>query len=292
MVNTLDNNYLKQSIYKPGLFAGKVAFITGGAGTICRTQAEALVLLGAKVAIIGRNVEKTQKVAKEIQILQKGAKVLGIGAVDVRNVESLSKAVEKTVNEFGKIDYVIAGAAGNFLSAFNQLSSNAFKSVVDIDLVGSYNTAKATFEQLKKNKGHIIFISATLHYSGLPLQVHASSAKAGVDSLARTLSVELGPLGIRSNVIAPGPIEGTEGLDRLLPNDLRETALKQIPLQRMGKTVEIADATVYLLSDASSYVTGNTLVVDGGQWQTSSINTSVPLYPDMLNSQNTSDPKL
>ena len=203
---TLDQTYLATSVWKPGIFAGKVVFVTGGAGSICRVQVEALVLLGANAAIIGRRQLVTEKVAQEIQQLRSGAKVVGL-ACDVRKVEELKSAVDQTVEEFGKIDFVIAGAAGNFISDFNHLSANAFKTVIDIDLIGSYNTAKATFQQLKKNKGHIVFISATLHYSGLPLQVHASAAKAGVDSLARTLAVELGPLGIRSNVIAPDQLK-------------------------------------------------------------------------------------
>ncbi|KAA8902212.1 hypothetical protein TRICI_005928 [Trichomonascus ciferrii] len=292
MPNTLTTSYLKDSIFKPGLFEGKVAFITGGAGTICRVQAEALVLLGANVAIVGRSPEKTEKAAKEIQELRSGSKVLGLGNVDVREVKNVQQAVEKTVKELGKIDFVIAGAAGNFLSDFNHLSSRAFKTVIDIDLIGSYNTAKATFEQLRQNKGHIIFITATLHYYGLPMQSHASAAKAGVDALARSLAIELGPSGVRSNLIAPGPIENTEGFERLLPPDTIERALKNIPLQRTGTTQDIADTTVFLFSNASSYITGETIVVDGGQWQTGSTMSIAGLYPEVIVAQNEDKPKI
>ena len=130
---------------------------------------------------------------------------------------------------------------------FNHLSSNAFKSIVDIDLLGSFNTVKATFDQLRKNKGAILFVSATLHYYGVPYQIGVGAAKAGVDALSNAFAVELGPLGIRSNCIAPGPIDGTEGLLRLSRASKDQTS-KKVPLQRLGTTQDIADGTVYLFS--------------------------------------------
>ncbi|RCK59530.1 Peroxisomal 2,4-dienoyl-CoA reductase SPS19 [Candida viswanathii] len=288
MPNTLDHNYLKKSVWKSDIFAGKVIFITGGAGTICRVQAEAMVLLGANAAIIGRNVEKTEEAAKEIASLRPGAKVIGIGAVDVRKIQTIKDAVDRTVAELGRIDYVIAGAAGNFLCDFNHLSANAFKSVIDIDLLGSFNTVKVTFDQLRKNKGAVLFVSATLHYTGVPMQSHVGAAKSGVDALSNALAVELGPLGIRFNCIAPGAIAGTEGMLRLAPPT--DTPLEtKIPLQRQGTTEDIADATVFLFSPASSYITGDVLVVDGAMWQTGGgiLN---DFYPDIIIHQN-ADPE-
>ena len=287
MPNTLTQSYVQESSWKPDLFKGKVVFITGGAGSICRVQAEAMVLLGANAAIIGRNVEKTESAAEEIASLRPGAKVIGIGGVDVRKIQTIKEAVDRTVAELGRIDYVVAGAAGNFLCDFNHLSSNAFKSVIDIDLLGSFNTVKVTFDELRKNKGSVIFVSATLHYTGVPMQAHVGAAKAGVDALSNALAVELGPLGIRFNCIAPGAISGTEGMLRLAPPS--DTPLeKKIPLQRQGTTEDIADATVFLFSPAASYVTGDVLVVDGAMWQTGGgiIN---DFYPDIIVHQN-SDP--
>ena len=113
-------------VWKPDLFKGKVVFVTGGAGSICRVQTEALVILGADAAIVGRNPAKTDAAAVEIAKLRPGAKVILCSNTDVRDVKLIAKAVEKTVNELGRIDFVIAGAAGNFLSDFNHLSSNAF----------------------------------------------------------------------------------------------------------------------------------------------------------------------
>ena len=244
---------------------------------------------------MGRNVEKTESMAKDIATARTGAKVLGIGAIDVRNVESLQKAVEQCVQELGGIDYVMyitpqqnhqslpftenplsAGAAGNFLAPINQLSPNAFKSVIDIDVLGSYNTLKATLPHLIKSAaehqndgktasphgtgGRIIFISATIHYTTVPLQTHVSVAKAGVDALSHSTAIEFGPRGITSNVIAPGPISGTEGMERLARQEGSEQVKKRVPLGRYGTVKEIADATVYLFSDSGNFVSGQTLV--------------------------------
>lgn len=278
---------------------GKVLFCTGGAGSICSAQTRALVHLGASAAIIGRNQEKTERMAADIATARPGARVIAIANVDVRDPKALVAAAEKTVAELGAIDFVIAGAAGNFLSPMSQLSANAFKSVMDIDVLGSYNTVKATMPYLlesakKSNKvaatapspgGRIIFVSATIHYTGLPLQTHVSAAKAAVDSLSNAVAIEYGPLGVASNVIAPGPIGGTEGMERLAKSDPESLArsVKKVPLGRLGLVKDIADATVYLFSDAGNFVNGSTLVVDGASWR---VNAGGPgsswEYPDFL----------
>jgi len=268
-------------VWRDGIFENKVVFCTGGAGTICSAQVRALVHLGANACIIGRNVEKTERMAKDIATARQGAKVIGIGAVDVRSPESLQDAADRCAKELGGIDFVIAGAAGNFLAPMNQISANAFKSVMDIDVLGSYNTVKATMpyllESAKKFKvdgktpsqkgtgGRIIFVSATMHYTGSPLQTHVSAAKAAVDALAHGVCIEQGPFGVTSNVISPGPIAGTEGMERLSANQ-DPSAGRHIPSGRWGYVKEIADATVYLFSDTGNYVNGEILVVDGGAW--------------------------
>ncbi|KAI9676187.1 MAG: hypothetical protein M1817_000932 [Caeruleum heppii] len=291
------NEYLSE-VWKDDIFANKVVFCTGGAGTICSAQVRALVHLGADACIIGRNVEKTERMAGDIATARKGAKVLGIGAVDVRSVESLQAAVERCVNDLGGIDFVIAGAAGNFLAPITQLSTNAFKSVMDIDVLGSYNTVKATLPHLIRSAakhrtdgktpppngtgGRIIFVSATFHYTGASLQTHVSVAKAGVDALAWSVAIEMGPRGLTSNVIAPGPIAGTEGMERLAVADNIASMGKGIPSGRWGTVKEIADATVYLFSDAGNYVNGEALVVDGAAWRTHSEPGRNFQYPDYL----------
>ncbi|KAH3672817.1 hypothetical protein WICMUC_004039 [Wickerhamomyces mucosus] len=287
---TLDQSYYQRTSFKKDLFKGKVAFVTGGAGSICRVQVEALVLLGANVAIIGRDQQKTESVAQEIQSLRSNSKVIGIGNTDVRDIHSLIKAVNYTVKQLGRIDFVIAGAAGNFISDFNSLSSNAFKSVISIDLLGSFNTIKSTFNELIKSKGSIIFVSATLHYYGIPFQSHVSAAKAGIDALSNALAVELGPLGIRSNCIAPGIIKDTEGFNRLKGDGDEDSFAQKIPLQRLGTKEDIANATVFLFSEAGNYITGDIIVIDGGAWHT--FQPAMESYPKLLKKKLLGEPKL
>ncbi|KAI1615835.1 2,4-dienoyl-CoA reductase, variant [Exophiala viscosa] len=290
------------SVWKDNLFAGKVVFCTGGNGSICSGQVRALVHLGADACIVGRNTEKTERVAKDIATARPGSKVLGIGGVDVRSVESLQKSIDTCVSELGGIDFLIAGAAGNFLAPIAQLSPNAFKTVMDIDVMGSYNVTKVALPHLvasaKKHNststlpksasagpgGRIIYVSATIHYTGLPMQTHVAVAKAGIDALSANVAIEYGPLGLTSNIIAPGPIAGTEGMDRLSKKHFSgDSPGKKIPVGRWGLVKEIADATVYLFSDAANYVTGDKLVVDGGSWHTSSGSPGGDFeYPDFI----------
>ncbi|KAG4442311.1 hypothetical protein IFR05_002235 [Cadophora sp. M221] len=294
----LSQSEYMSSVWKEGIFDNKVVFCTGGAGTICSAQVRAMVHLGANAMIIGRNVEKTETMAKSIATARKGAKVIGIGAVDVRRIQDLEGAVARCVKELGGIDYVIAGAAGNFISPISGLSSNAFKTVLDIDTVGSFNTLKATVPELLKSAkrnpntgtnpstgGRIIFISASFHLTGMPLQAHAAVAKAGVDALSASTALEYGPRGITSNIITPGPISGTEGMARLgsREDEGNGSAYKKVPLQRYGLVKEISDGTIYLFSDAGNFVNGEVLIIDGGDWRSPGAPGGArSAYPDYL----------
>ncbi|ORY66411.1 peroxisomal 2,4-dienoyl-CoA reductase SPS19 [Pseudomassariella vexata] len=269
------------TVWKDDIFAGRVAFVTGGAGTICSAQTRALVYLGANACILGRNVEKTEAAAKDIATARPGAKVLGIGGCDVRDPESLKTAAERCAKELGAIDFVIAGAAGNFVAPMSGLSANGFKTVMDIDVLGTFNTIKATMpyliESAKRNKnpsddgltgGRIIYVSASFHYTGTPLQSHVSAAKAAIDSLMASVSLEYGPYGVTSNVITPGGIANTEGMARLSSSKMTQKQIAAgVPIGRYGTIRDIADATVYLFSDAGNYVNGEVLVVDGAAWR-------------------------
>lgn len=277
--NNKMQNYNYTNVWREGLFKGKVALITGGSGTICRQQAAALMKLGCDVSIVGRDTRQVGQVVKILEGLSTGSKVIGIGDCDVRSIESMKGVADRTVEQLGRIDFVICGAAGNFLSDFNHMSVNAFKSVVDIDLIGSFNTVKACYKELVANKGSVIFVSATLHYYGVPFQSHVGAAKAGIDALSNALAVEFGPLGIRCNCIAPGPIGGTEGFNKLVPN--KRKFQSKIPLQRLGETRDIANATVFLFSPAADWITGSIVVVDGGFWHMGNFNTT-DMYPDLL----------
>ncbi|KAK5726368.1 peroxisomal 2 4-dienoyl-CoA reductase sps19 [Elasticomyces elasticus] len=287
------------NVWRDGIFDNKVLFCTGGAGTICSMQVRAFVALGGNACITGRNPEKTERGAADIASVRPGAKVIGIVA-DVRDIKAMDAAAERCAKELGSIDFAIAGAAGNFLAPMAQLSSNAFRTVLEIDTLGSFHTAKAVMpylvESVKKHKnsgkieragtgGRIIFISASFHFRGQPLQAHVMAAKAAVDQISSSVAMEYGPFGITSNVITPGPIAGTEGMERLSKQDEQSTKASKaiIPVGRWGEVKEIADATVYLFSDAGSYVNGVVLVVDGGQWRTTGADMgSTWKYPDFF----------
>ncbi|KAG8810205.1 hypothetical protein FRC19_004677 [Serendipita sp. 401] len=254
-----------KQVFQSNLFAGKVLFCTGGGSGICKVIVENMMELGANAAIIGRNAARLESAAKELSE-KTGRQCLPL-ASDVRKVADLEAAASKTIEKFGRIDFVICGAAGNFLAPISGLSSNAFRTVMEIDTIGTYNTIKATINHVRAAKGAYIHISATLHYRGMPYQAHVSAAKAGVDALSRVLAVEEGPHGVRSNVIAPGPIEGTEGMDRLgrkRADGTIDRGEQFIPIQRMGTSLEIAQAAVFLFSPAARSITGQILVVDGG----------------------------
>lgn len=254
---------MSKSIFADNILKGKVAFVTGGGTGITGGIARAMAEHGAKVAIVSRNIENL-KAMKEV-IEGNGGECLAI-ATDVRNYESVVDAIARASEHFGQIDIVVNGAAGNFLCAADQLTSNGFGTVVDIDTKGTFNVCRASFEELKKTRGQILNISATLHYLATPMQIHVSAAKAGVDAITRNLSAEWGRYGIRVNGIAPGPIEDTEGMKRLLPDEMKERIIKRIPLGRFGRISDIEQAALFLASDAAGYINGVTLVVDGGQW--------------------------
>lgn len=250
-------------VFRDGVLAGHVALVTGGGTGICRGIAQAYARFGADVCIVSRKQDVLDKTAAEIRAAT-GREVLGVAA-DVREPDAIGRAVAAAVERFGKLDTLVNGAAGNFLAPAAGLSPNGFRTVVEIDLVGTFNASRAAFEHLRgSGNGLVLNISATLHYHGTPLQAHASAAKAGVDALTKNFAVEWGQFGIRSCGIAPGPIGDTEGMRRLAPGEIAQKATKFIPAGRFGAIDEIAAAAVYLRSPAAAYITGHVLVVDGG----------------------------
>ena len=257
------------SIFADGILKGHVAFVTGGGTGITGGVARALAEAGANVALVSRSIEHLELAAKSINDGRAGVPAPGEAfavTADVRNPDEVQNAITAAVERFGKIDIVVNGAAGNFLCQAEELSPNGFGTVVDIDLKGTFNVCRAAFAQLKEHRGQILNISATLHYLGTPMQLHVSAAKAGVDALTRNLAVEWGRYGIRVNAIAPGPIEDTEGMKRLVPEPIKEKLRQRVPLGRFGLIKDIEAAAVFLCSDAASYINGAVLVVDGGHW--------------------------
>src|SRR5918993_4142837 len=245
--------------------AGRVALITGGGSGIGFGIAKAFAKAGAKLVLASRNVDRLNTAAEELKEL--GADVIVVQA-DVRNYQDIEQAVLKAVEIFGSLDIVVANAAGNFVVPAAEMSVNAWKVVIDIDLNGTFFCAKASYEELKRSTfgGRIIAISTTRALEGWPGCAHAGAAKAGIMSLIRTLSGEWGKDGIRCNTIAPGAIGDTEGVKRIYEDSGRKAVeLSSIPLGEFGKTVDIANAAVFLCSDAGSYITGADIVVDGGR---------------------------
>lgn len=254
---------MTNKVFAEDILQGKVAFVTGGGTGITGGVARAFAEHGARLAITSRKEENL--IAKKQFIEESGGECLALPA-DVRDYDAVYAAVTRTVAHYGKIDIVVNGAAGNFLCAADQLSANGFGAVVDIDTKGTFNVCRAAFEALKESQGQILNISATLHYLATPYQIHVSAAKAGVDAITRNLSVEWGRHGIRVNGIAPGPIEDTEGMKRLVPPEVKDKIERKIPIGRFGRIEDIENAALFLCSDAASFINGVTLVVDGGSW--------------------------
>lgn len=250
-------------IFRDHLLAGKVAFVTGGGSGINLRIAERFAEHGASVALMGRTQEKLDRAAEGIRAA--GGAAVGI-AGDVRNYDAVEAAIRKAREEYGPIDILLCGAAGNFPAPVNGMSANGFKAVVDIDLLGTFNTCRAAFEHLHKPGASVISISATFAFMPTPYQSHVGAAKAGIDIFSKTLAIEWAPAGVRVNVISPGPIDDTEGMRRLAPNEeMRQRAMAGVPLGRFGTRDEIADLALFLCSDAAQYITGAICVCDGGQ---------------------------
>lgn len=223
---------------------------------------------GCKTVIASRRQERVEEAASKL-MKATGGECLPLQC-DVRDYEQLKSTFDQALQHFGKINCLVNNAAGNFLAPASSLSSNAYKTVLEIDTLGTFNASKAAYETyFKDNGGNIVNISATLSYSGSMLQMHAGSAKAAIDAMTKHLGVEWGYNNIRVNAIAPGPIDGTVGMDKLGGKSKIAKEMKRaIPLQRFGLKTEIAESVLYLASDISSYVTGSVMVVDGGHWLT------------------------
>lgn len=250
------------NVFRDNLLQGKVAFVTGGGSGIGQTIAERFAEHGAAVTIAGRKQEKLDKAAQDIR--SKGG-IVHTAALDVRDYDAVSAALLRTREACGEIDIVLCAAAGNFPAPVIGMSANGFKSVIDIDLLGTFNTLRASFEHLRKPGASLINISASHAFIPIAFQSHVCAAKAGIDILTKTLAIEWGPAGVRVNCITPGPTDGTEGMRRLAPNDeIRETVQRGVPLRRYGTRGELADLALFLCSDAASYITGAIYACDGG----------------------------
>jgi NAD(P)-dependent dehydrogenase (short-subunit alcohol dehydrogenase family) len=253
-VNTLD--------LRVDQFRGHHVFVAGGSTGINFGIAQAFARAGAKLSIISRSADKVAAAVAALQAL--GTEAQGQSA-DVRQPDALQAAFSTAAGRFGAVDVLVSGAAGNFLARAMDMSPNAFKTVVDIDLQGSFNVLHAAYPHLRKPGASVVQISAAQASIATPYQAHVCAAKAGVDMLTRTLALEWGAEGVRINSIAPGPIADTEGLKRLAPgSDALQRMAERVPLKRLGHFDDIARMAMMLSSDWGSYITGAVIPVDGG----------------------------
>jgi NAD(P)-dependent dehydrogenase (short-subunit alcohol dehydrogenase family) len=251
------------SVFRKDLYTNKTVVITGGGSGINLRIAERFAELGARLVLIGRKQEKLDAAVKKIVDL--GAQAIGLSA-DVRDYSALECVIKDAHEKFGDFDVLVCGAAGNFPAPAMGMSANAFKAVIDIDTIGTFNTCRAAYACLKKPGAVILNISAPQAFIPMPLQSHVCAAKAGVDMITKTLAIEWGPYGVRVNSITPGPIEDTEGMRRLAAvREVSEGLRRSIPMQRYGRKDDIADAAIFLASEAASFISGAVLVCDGGQ---------------------------
>jgi NAD(P)-dependent dehydrogenase (short-subunit alcohol dehydrogenase family) len=250
-------------VFRDRLFAGKHVFVTGGSSGINLRVAEEFGRAGAKVSINGRKADKLEAAVEQLK--KQGIEASGYAA-DVREYAAVNGALNRAFELNGEIDILVCGAAGNFPAPAIGMSANAFKSVIDIDVLGTYHACRAAFERLRKPGACILNISAPQGSIPFQMQAHVCAAKAGVDMLTRTLALEWGQAGVRVNSISPGPITETEGMDRLAGDPAVMKKLESVmPLGRLGTKEDVAHLALFLASDAASFITGGVFPVDGGQ---------------------------
>ena len=252
-------------MFKENTLSGKSILVTGGGTGLGFSMANLFVELGANVAICGRTKEKLDKAAK---VLRRGGTKVATHQVDVRDYDAVGQMIDTLHAEFGGLNGLVNNAAGNFLALSESLSPNAFKAVVDIVLYGTFNCTQHFARNLIKEKkpGTILNIITTYTESGSSFVLPSACAKAGVYAMTTSLAFEWGPFGIRLNAIAPGlfPTEGA--WSRLMPDvSLTEQTLKRIPLGRFGNHEEFSYLAAFLMSDLSSYMTGECVTIDGGE---------------------------
>lgn len=241
----------------------KTIFISGGTSGINLGIARMFAARGGRVLVFGRDAAKARQAADSLR-RETGGRVME-GSADVRHPEALQELFARASADLGPPDVVIAGAAGNFVAPAVAISPNGFKTVVDIDLLGTYNVFRTAFDLARRPGASFIAITAPQATQPLPTQVHVCAAKAGVNMVVKVLAMEWGQAGVRVNAISPGPIAGTEGVERMAPTVAdKEAWAQRTALRRLGTADDIARAAIYLSSEDSAYVTGTILDCDGG----------------------------
>ena len=253
-------------MFQPDLLKNKTILITGGGTGLGKSMAARFGELGANLIISSRKQEVLEQAAEELR--ETGAEVFPFSC-DVRNPLEIDKLLQQSKSKFDSIDALVNNAAGNFISPTENLTENAFKVVVDIVLLGTFNMTLAIGkEMIKQGHGNILNIVTTYAWTGSGYVVPSAAAKAGVLAITRSLAVEWAKYGIRNNAIAPGPFPTEGAWKRLAPPGFGiERKLKnRIPLKRFGKHEELANLASYLLSEGSGYINGEVVTIDGGEW--------------------------
>jgi NAD(P)-dependent dehydrogenase (short-subunit alcohol dehydrogenase family) len=252
-------------MFKDGLLADEVILVTGGGSGLGKSMSLRFAELGARLVICGRREGVLDSAVREIEEAT-GSEVLAVPC-DVRDLEQVEAVVQAGIDRFGQISGLVNNAAGNFLAQTETLSSNAFRTVVDIVLTGSFHATLACGRHMiEKGRGTVLSIATTYAWTGSAFVVPSACAKAGVLAMTRSLAVEWARYGIRLNAIAPGPFPTEGAFSRLMPPGIEEAALRKIPLRRFGEHHELANLATYLMSSQSGYVNGEVVTIDGGEW--------------------------
>jgi NAD(P)-dependent dehydrogenase (short-subunit alcohol dehydrogenase family) len=253
-------------MFEKNLLQSKRILITGGGTGLGKATAQRFLELGATVYICGRRHDIL--VATERELRQATGGTIHSRPCDVRDAAKVEEMID-TIWKDGPLDVLMNNAAGNFLARTEDLSLRAFESVLGIVLHGTLHTTLACGKRwlAAGHKGVVLNITTTYTTTGSAYVVPSAVAKAGVQALTRSLAVEWGNRGIRMNAIAPGPVPTEGAFSRLLPRpELEDLAKKRIPLGRFGTLEEFANLAVFLISDGSAYINGDTITMDGGEW--------------------------
>ena len=254
-------------MFKNDLLKNKTIIITGGGTGLGKSMATRFGELGANLVLTSRRQEVLDEAARDIND-KTGAEILTV-STDIRHSDQVTEMVNKAVDKFGNIDCLLNNAAGNFISPTENLSENAFRTIIDIVLIGTFNCTQAAGKAMRDSGGGVILnIVTTYAFTGSGYVVPSACAKSGVLAMTRSLAVEWAKYGIRTNAIAPGPFPTKGAWQRLVPPGLNieKKMIERVPLKRFGEHDELANLASYLMADESGYMNGEVITIDGGEW--------------------------